>query len=897
MIVPMSTVAGYEADVVLADGGTVHLRPIQADDAAALVTFHDSLSEQTIYFRFFTFHPHLSEREILRFTQVDGVDRVAIVATLAGSIVAVARYDRLAMTDSAEVAFVVADQHQGRGLGTLLLEHLAAAARTNGITRFVAETLAQNRRMVGVFQDAGFQVTTTFEPGGGVLRIEFPISPTAASLAAVEEREHRAEARSVGRLFQPRSVALIGPSTEPGSVGDRLLANLLDGGFDGPIYAVHPSASEMRGIPAWPSVTAIPGEVDLVVIAVPAPAVADAMSACAAKGVHGVVVVSAGFGEIGAAEAEAELVRIARASGMRLVGPNCIGILDTATGLNATFAPFSPRRGNVAFLTQSGSLGIALLERSNRLGLGVSSFASVGNKADVSGNDLLQYWEDDPATDVVLLYLESFGNPRKFSRIARRVSARKPIVAVKAGRSNAGRRAAASHTAAQATPDTAVDALFEQAGVIRVDTLDQLFDVGQLLAHQPLPAGNRVGLLTNGGGLAILASDACDAAGLVVPELSPEVRAQLAALLGPNAATGNPVDMLASASPDAYGRAVDILMADPTLDALVVMFTPATADTEGIATALAQAAADSGKPVLAVLLGVYDAPSGLLAPSGRRVPLYPSPEPAVLALARAVAYVQARDRPAEEPPSFVDVDRPRARRIIEEALAAAPDGTWLAADNAYELLTAYGVPFESTRVVTSATQAVAAARELGFPVALKVANPDIVHKTDVGGVRLGLRGGEDVRAAFVSMKERLGPSMGGAVVQPMAPAGVETIIGTVQDPRFGPLLMFGLGGVTTEVLGDRAFRLVPMSERDASDLIESIRGAPLLHGYRGAPPVDLAALRTLLLRIGLLADDCAEIVELDLNPVVAAVDGVVVVDAKIRVAPHVPGPPDVRRMR
>jgi succinyl-CoA synthetase alpha subunit/GNAT superfamily N-acetyltransferase len=477
----------WTSDVVLVDGGTVRVRPIEPQDGPALVAFHERLSPESAHGRFFSAKRTLTDAEVERFTHVNHEARVALVAELGDRLVGVARYDRATQGCEAEVAFVVADEHQGRGIGTVLLEHLAAAARERGITRFVADTLAGNRRMLEVFATAGFDERTSTE--AGVVRVELAIEPTDRTRAAIEEREHRSEARSVARVLTPGSVAVVGASRDPATVGHQVLRNLLSGGFDGPVYPVNPRAAHVASVTAHPSVPDIPGPVDLAVIAVPATAVPGVVDECARKGVKDLVVLSAGFGEVaGGIDPQVALRDLARRNGMRLVGPNCIGVVNTAVGLNATFSPFAPRRGRIAMQSQSGALGIALLERSARLGLGVSSFVSVGNQADVSGNDLLQYWEDDPATGVVLLYLESFGNPRKFARIARRVSRRKPIVAVKSGRSAAGVRAATSHTAAMASPDVAVDALFRQTGVIRVDTLDELFDMALLLGSQPLPA-------------------------------------------------------------------------------------------------------------------------------------------------------------------------------------------------------------------------------------------------------------------------------------------------------------------------------------------------------------------------------------------------------------------------
>ena len=512
---PGAAPAYWECDVVLADGGTVHVRPLGPEDGDRLVAFHAGLSDETVFLRFFSPKPTLSAGEVERFTHLDHHTRVALVAELGDRFVGVARYERERGTDSAEVTFVVSDEHQGRGIGTVLLEHLAATARERGITRFVAQTIAHNRHMLGVLRSAGFAERTRIE--GGVVHVELLIEPTDRAWAAVEEREHRSEAASVARVLTPRSVAVIGASRNPDTVGHQVFRNLLAGGFAGPVYPVNPGAEHVASVKAYPTVLNIPGAVDLAVVAVPAAAVLEVVKQCAAKGVAGLVVLSAGFGEVGEVAAQAELRDLARRNSMRLVGPNCVGVVNTAIGLDATFSPYAPAAGRIAMQSQSGALGIAILERSARIGLGVSSYVSVGNKADVSGNDLLQYWEDDPGTDVVLLYLESFDNPRKFARIARRVSRRKPIVAVKSGRSAAGVRAASSHTAAMASPDIAVDALFRQTGVIRVDTLEELFDMALVLGSQPLPGGNRVAIIGNSGGPGILATDACAGAGLEVP--------------------------------------------------------------------------------------------------------------------------------------------------------------------------------------------------------------------------------------------------------------------------------------------------------------------------------------------------------------------------------------------
>jgi acetyl coenzyme A synthetase (ADP forming)-like protein len=888
----------WVSDVVLVDGGTVHVRPIEPADGPALVAFHGRLSPDTVYSRFFSVKPTLSEAEVERFTHVDHDARVALVAELGDRLVGVARYDRTASDREAEVAFVVADEHQGRGIGTVLLEHLAAAARERGITRFVAQTLPSNRRMLDVFGAAGFDERSRY--GDDVVYVELAIEPTDTARAAFFEREHRAESRSIARLLTPGSVAVIGASRNPATVGHQVLRNLLDAGrFDGAVYPVNPGAAQVASVKAYPSVVDIPDPVDLAVISVPSAAVPGVVEACARKGVNDVVVLSAGFGEVGGSAAQVALRDLARRNGMRLVGPNCIGVVNTTIGLNATFSPYAPRPGRIAMQSQSGALGIALLERSARLGLGVSTFVSVGNKADVSGNDLLQYWEDDPATDVVLLYLESFGNPRKFSRIARRVSRRKPIVAVKSGRSEAGVRAASSHTAAMATLDVAVDALFRQTGVIRVDTLDELFDMALLLGSQPLPGGRGVAIVGNSGGPGILATDACDGAGLEVPELTPATQADLREVVDPNGAVANPVDLVASATPAVYEQALRLVLADDGVDAVIVICTPTfAAPPERVATLLPPLAADVDKPVVACFLAAPDLPPLVGAEAaGAVVPAFASPEPAARALARAATYAEWRRRPPGAVPELDGFDADLGRSVAERFLHDSPDGGWLPAEQVGQLLEAAGVPVLRTVGVRDAEEGERAADDLGYPVALKAAGPDVVHKSDVGGVQLNLASGAEVRSTYEAMAARLGPGMSGAVVQQMAAPGVETIVGVVQDPLFGPLVMFGLGGVATELLGDRSFRVLPLTDLDAAELVRSLRASPLLFGYRGSPRVAVDGLEDVLQRVARLAGRIPEVAELDLNPVIVSTSGAVTVDCRARVVPVPAGPaPDLRRL-
>jgi acetyl coenzyme A synthetase (ADP forming)-like protein len=896
----------FAGDVVLADGRPVHVRAARAGDREALRAFHARLSPETVYFRYFSAKPRLSERFVDAFTRVDPENHLVLFAIAGEEIVGMASYHRLARGDAAEVAFVVDDAHQGRGIGTVLLEHLAAIARRHGLHRFVADMVPGNRKMLAVFRDSGLAREHRLE--GGVAHLAFPIEPTETATARIEEREHLSEAISIAHLLAPRSIAVVGAGRSEEGLGRQVFDNLLASGFEGPVYPVNPHAERIAGHRAYPRLAEVPDDIDLVVVAVPAEAVAGVVREAAARRGRGIVVISAGFSEVGpdGAARERELVEFARRNGMRVVGPNCLGVVNTAANvrMNASFAPTVPPPGPIGFLSQSGALGVAILARAKELGLGISSFVSVGNKADVSANDLLQFWEDDPATQVVLLYLESFGNPRKFARIARRVSRKKPIVAVKSGRTPAGKRGAASHTAALASAEAAVDALFRQVGVIRVDALEELFDVAQLLAGAPLPPGRRVAVVGNSGGPGILAADACEAAGLEVPEFSGKTRARLARLV-PGAAVANPVDLLAGAGAVAYEGALDLALSDPAVDSAVAIFTPlrGRALPEYVRAIGAAARRHPRKPVLGcIVTGEAELAALRLAlskqePELAALPLYAFPESAVRALGRASAYAAWRARPAGVEPKLASVDAERAREIASATLAAAPQGAWLDPERASELLRCHGIDLVRAERVESVREACAAAERIGFPVVLKAGSPALLHKTEAGGVALGLGDAAAVRAAWTRMRRRLGEAMGGGLVQEQVETGVETIVGVVQDPAFGPLVMFGLGGVATEVLGDRAFRIVPLTDLDARELVREIRGAPLLLGYRGGPQADLDALEELLLRVARLAEDLPELAEMDLNPVCATAKGARAVDVRARIAPAPSRPdPTLRRM-
>ncbi len=872
------------ADVLLADGSVASVRPIRPADGEALRALHDSLSEEAKRLRFFSYHPVLSEEELERYVRVDYVARLALVATMAGELVAVARYDRVG-SDEAEIAFVVREELQGRGLATLLLEHLAAAALARGITTFVADVLAENRRMLEVFRQAGFEESTAFE--GGAIRVTLRLRASENYRRRVQERDRRASARSMRRLLSPGSVALIGASHRQSSIGRALLDNIVGSGFQGPLYPVNPAGGEIAGRPVLRSISEVAGPVDLAIIAVPAPSVAGVLEECGRKGVAGAVVISAGFAETGpeGAARERAIVEVARRYGVRIVGPNCMGIVNMSdkVRLNATFAPVPPEPGHIGFSSQSGGLGIAILQEANRRGLGISTFVSVGNKADVSGNDLLQYWGDDPDTTVVLLYLESFGNPRRFADIARRVSRTKPIVAVKSGRSSAGTRGASSHTAAIASSDAEVDALFRQAGVIRVDTLEELFDVADFVSHQPLPAGGRVAVVGNAGGPGILAADACERYGLEVPVLSEATQAELRSFLSPEAAVSNPVDCIASATADDYRRALETVLADDHIDAVIVIFTPPLViQADDVARAVAAVAATSDKPIVANFLAVGGVVRALQE-AKRRVPWFAYPESAARVLGKVVPYSQWRLRPAPPPRPPAGIDRAGARLIVESTLAEKGEGAWMDQVRLNELLSCYGIAHVATVAASDPEEAAAAARSVGLPVAVKLEAPSVLHKSDAGGVRLGLASAEAAEKAAAELLARFGPEAG-VVVQPMAPPGVEVIAGLVQDASFGPVLMFGMGGVTTELIGDHVLSLVPLSMEEARRVIGSLRLSPLLEGYRGAPPTDVEALAELLCRLALLAEDLPEVAELDLNPLLAGPAGSVAVDARARLS-------------
>ena len=854
-------------DVILKDGSTLRLRPPAEADGPALLALFEGLSTESLHLRFHGL-PALTPALVGYALDPDWADRGALIGTLAADggerVVAVATYDRLRDPAAAEVSFAVADELQGRGIGTRLLEQLAALAAAQGVERFVAQVLPGNVAMLRVFGDAGFDVTRRLAEG--TVELEFPIAAGEAYRARVDERDHAAVVVSLQPFFRPASVAVLGASPRPGSIGGELFRNIVEGGFAGAAYPVNRAGAAVAGVGGYASIEEVPERVDLAVVCLPAEVVLEAAETALGLGVRALCVISAGFAELGheGAERQDRLLALVRTHGARLIGPNCLGIASSASSLNATFAPYAFPPGNIGFSSQSGALGLALLEQAKARGLGFSAFVSVGNKADVSSNDLLEYWEDDPATGLILLYLESFGNPRRFGRIARRVARTKPILAMKSGVTRAGSRAASSHTAALAGSEAAVAALFRQAGVIRSATLEELVDVAALLSSQPLPRGTGVAVLTNAGGLGILCADACDAAGLELPELAAETRASLAAVLPPEASTANPVDMLGSASAELYELALPHVLADPGVDAVVVIFVPAArVRVEDVAAAVARASEGAAKPVLPVLMAAERQPGS-----------FAYPESAARALGRAAERSAWLRRPVGTELVVEGVDRRAATDVIAAALARADDA-WLEPEEVRRLLGAYGVLLVPERTAAGPDEAAAAAAEVGFPVVVKTAEAG-AHKTETGGVVLDLADEDAVRAAAA----RIG---GPVIVQAMVVGGVELLAGIVQDPVFGPLVAFGPGGVLAELIGEARFRLAPLTDVDAAALVEGGKAGRLVAGFRGGPAADAAALVDLLGRLSRLGEDLPELAELDLNPILALPEKYVAVDARIRV--------------
>ncbi len=877
---------------LLADGTTMTIRPAGSGDYEAVRRLHEAMSPDNLYFRFFSASPASAEREARRVCLEGDPDLVALLGLLGEELVGVASYELTGDGAAAEVALAVADGMHGHGIATLLLEHLVSLARARGVMTFVAEVLPDNYRVLAVLADAGLAVRRRYDDG--VVDLSMPVPPSAALgeasayLDAVAGRDMHADVASLEPLLAPRSAVVIGSGRRAGSIGRTILLNIRGAGFAGALYAVNPHSGDIGGVTCVASVAELPETPDLAVIAVPARQVVEVAQECGRRGIRSLLVVTSGL----TPAHESGLLEATRRGGMRLVGPNSCGVAVPGIGLEAIFTVHRPSPGKTGLVVQSGGVGAALMEQLSRMGIGTSSFVSVGDMLDVSGTDMLLWWEADNVTELAVLYLESFGNPRWFARTARRLGARLPILTVHAGRSAPGQRAAASHTAAVAAPLITRQALFDQAGIIATTSFGELLDAAVLLASQPVPAGSVVAIVSNGGGAGVLAADACTEAGLSVASMGPGTRGRLREVLPAGSAVGGPVDTTASVGAGAFGEALRIAAGQDGVDALIALVVRhAGADLIPVITA-----ARLPVPVAAVVLDQPEAVRLLRDDAGPPVPAYAYPEAAARALARAARYGSWRSRPSGTVPEFGDLRAADARSIVNSFLARMPGGGWLSADEADNLLRCYGLPMVPFRRAAGVDAAIEAANSFGGHVVIKAEVPGLLHKTAAGAVELDLRGADEVRAAVRRLQDRFAGRMSGVIVEPMILGGIETIVGVVQEPVFGPVVVFGLGGVATEVLGDHVARLAPLTDADADDLIHSIRAAPALLGNGGQPGADLGALRDTLLRVSRLADDVPEVAELDLNPVIARPDGVTAADARIRVSSHRPADPFVRQL-
>ncbi len=895
---------------LLADGTTVRIRPARPGDHRQVRGFYEEMSPENLRLRFFSASPRSAARAADRACAPARPGYRALLAEADDRIIGIAEYDTGddARTEEkgaaeketrAEVSIAVADGLHHRGVGTLLVEHLVSAARAEGVTAFTADALSENHEVLRLFADLGLHTSRRFE--GPEVRCTVQLGQDDTYLSAVEARGRAADVASLVPLLRPSAVAVAGAGRTPGSVGRAVLHHLRSGGFTRRLFAVNPHVTSVLGVPSFPSVAALPTTPDLVIVAVPAAAVPALAEECGTAGVRALVVLTAGLDHL---QARA-LLAACRTHGMRLVGPNCLGVSNTdpELSLDATFAAEHPRPGTAGIAVQSGGVGIALLDGLSRLGIGVSSFVSLGDKYDVSGNDLLQWWESDGRTDLALLHLESFGNPRAFSRTARRVTRRIPVLTVDAGRTEAGRKAAASHTAAAATRTMTRGALFTQAGITATRSVGELLETAALLHSQPLPAGARVAIVTNAGGAGVLTADACAEAGLALPPFTPTVIDDLLAVLPDDAAVGNPVDATAAVSEEQLTECVDRLTRCPGVDAVVVALVPtavAAATGDDLVRALTAAPGRRARPVIAVRLEQDRSVTLLPAADGGTIPSYAEPQAAARALAHAAGRAAWLARPSGAVPALDDVQTDRARTVVARYLTDHPDGGWLDPLRCADLLDCYGIPQIPWAWAETEDEAVLAADRLRGAdgrVVMKAHWPGLLHKAQQHAVHLDLRGDAQVRAAFRDLETRFAGLMTGVVLQPLAARGIELFAGVAQDEVFGPLVLFGLGGTATEVLADHAARLAPLTDRDVHDLITSPRCAPLLLGANGQAPVDLEGLERLLLRLSRMAADLPQLAEADLNPVLARPDGVTALDTRIRLLPRRPRDPSLRRLR
>ncbi|MCX6007625.1 MAG: GNAT family N-acetyltransferase [Chloroflexi bacterium] len=892
----------YSTSVALKDGSSLHLRPIQMVDEERLLSLFNRLSKQTIYLRFHHVLSHMSKEEARRFCTVDYVNTFALVGTLGEAdeerIIAVGRYARQPGAEIAQIAFEVEDKYQGLGIGTHLLDQLAYIARDKGITTFEAEVLAENRDMMNVLINSGFKMNRQIQ--GSVYLGMLDLAPTEIVEQKSFEREKFASIASLRAFLNPTSVVVIGASRRPNTIGNFVFRNLIQQDFKGVVYPVNPNAASIAAVKAYPSVLDIPGDVDLAIISVPAEKVQEVVEESARKGAKGVVVLSSGFADIGpeGVGRQQKLLNTIRSYGMRMLGPNCMGMINTNPGvnLNATFSAIVPPPGNIAFATQSGALGSAILMYATSLNIGLSTFVSIGNRADISSNELLQYWEDDPDTDVVLLYLETFGNPRKFTRIARSISTKKPVVAVTSNPIQPSGRIISSQTSAMATNQAATEALFKQAGILRADTLEDLFDTGSMLANQPLPKGNRVAILSNAGGPAILTAEACKARGLDIPSLSPNTISKLKSFLSPKAIIGNPIDTSSEFTIEQYHDALHLLLDDENVDMVIVIFIPPilrlSEEFAAIIREVAPLFRKQGKPLVTSFLGLRGARIELGSKEKGYVPSYTFPESTAGALSKALEFSQRLRRPVGKIPEFADIDKGRATSIIQSAIEkSGKTQVWLDAESILGLLDCYGIKFVTLKLARTPVEAAAAAKDMGCPVAVKILSSTIPQRMEINGVILDCRAEDEVEQAFIRISENMDAvgrrnDMEGVIIQKMVQGGIEVIVGVTQHPAFGPLIMFGLGGVYAELFKDVTFSIHPLTNIDAHDMVRAVKAYQMLEGWRGSKRADIESIEELILRISALVENHPQILEMDLNPVkvLPQGEGYLVVDGRILVS-------------
>ncbi|EHR50960.1 acyl-CoA synthetase (NDP forming) [Saccharomonospora marina XMU15] len=873
---------------LLADGRVVLIRPLVPSDAPAVTRLHRAFGERDSYLRFFGPAPSHLDRLAETIAAETGPRHAAAGAFLEGRLVGVANYETLADPGIAEIALAVDATARAEGVGTLLLEQLVSTARARGINRLLAVVSTENTRMLRLLRDFGLPMTSTSQ--GPEREIVLQLDGGERYLETVATRERVAEVASLRHVLEPASIAVIGANRRQSSVGHAVLRNLTEAGFTGALFAVNPHADRILGVECRPSVADLPQTPELAVVAVPAPAVADAIEDCGRRGVRAVVIITAGL----SGDDTDRVLTAVRRYGIRVVGPNCIGVVNTDPNvrMNATFLRSAVAGGDIGVMTQSGGVAIALTELLAAAGLGVSNVVSAGDKYDVSGNDMLLWWQHDDRTAAAVLYLESFGNPRKFGLLARALAREKPVLAVRGANTALAQRAAASHTAAAATPAVSRDALFEQAGVLAVDTVTELLTVLAALRWQGPPSGNRVAVVSNAGGTGVLAVDACARHGLALPELTEETLVRLRALLPEQASSRNPVDTTAAVHPLAFGACVDAVVEDPSVDAVIVATAPTAVGDP--ADALNQRVSLRGKPIVVVRPGQL-APVAPLTDElvGPVTASYSDPEYAAQALGKLAGYARWLAQPSGEVPHLPGIDVDGARTLVAEALAHNHGDGWLTPAEVGALLRSFGIPTVPTSVAADEAQAVELFESMGGrPVALKANAEGLLHKSAGGGVALDVRGAEGIRDVFATFRERFGGALHSVVVQPMVPKGRELLVGINADDVFGPLVVFGLGGVDTDLIADRSARLAPLTESDADQLLTGLRSSPELLRQLPVP-----AVRDVLMRVGLLAVALPEIAELDLNPLVATEDGCVVLDSRVRVRGHLTGDPYLRYLK